>query len=257
MSASPKPAPGETYFGDSVVPEAAKARLVRELFARVAGRYDLMNDLMSVGLHRGWKQAMVEQLRLVPGMTVLDVAGGTGDIALRLRARARAAGIDLRLLVCDLTPGMLRAGADRAIDQGVLEGIEWIAGDAERLPLPDRAVDAVTIAFGIRNVTRIDAALAEAARVLKFGGRFLCLEFSPPPNPAIALFYERYNARVLPMLGAAVAGDRAAYRYLAESIRRFPDAGRFAGMIRAAGFGGVGVRTFAGGVVALHSGWKT
>jgi demethylmenaquinone methyltransferase/2-methoxy-6-polyprenyl-1,4-benzoquinol methylase len=257
MNAVRDPAPGETHFGDAIVPEDAKAPLVQDLFARVAGRYDLMNDLMSVGLHRAWKDTMVAALRLRAGMTVLDLAGGTGDIARRLRARADRAGLGLDLVVCDLTPGMLAEGRDRAIDQGVIEGIQWVAGDGERLPFPDRSMDALTIAFGIRNMTRIGSALAEMARVLRFGGQFLCLEFSPPANPAAAAFFERYNALVLPTLGAAVAGDRGAYRYLAESIRRFPDTRRFAGMIQSAGFGGVRVQTFAGGICALHSGWKT
>ena len=242
-----------THFGARTVAVGEKAGLVREVFDRVAGRYDLMNDLMSLGIHRLWKDALVDWLRPRPGMRVLDLAGGTGDIALRIAERTRG---EARVVVCDANPAMLAIGRDRAIDRGHLGDIAWLAGDAERLPLAEQCVDAVTIAFGIRNVTRIERALAEARRVLVPGGRFLCLEFSHIAVAGLDRLYEAYAERVLPALGAAVAGDRAAYEYLVESIRRFPDQARFAAMIAAAGLGEVRVRNLSGGIAALHSAWR-
>jgi len=253
--------PGRTtHFGYQEVPEAEKAPRVRGVFESVAGRYDLMNDLMSGGIHRLWKAAMIDWLDPRPGQRLLDVAGGTGDVALRVldRVGAERAG---PIVVCDLTPGMLRIGADRAFDRGVFGracpgGLHWVCADAQALPVPDRSMDACTIAFGLRNVTDIAAALAEARRVLKPGGRFLCLEFSRVVLPLVADLYELYSFKVLPALGAAVTGDRAAYQYLAESIRRFPAQDDLAALLGAAGFEQVRYRNLSGGIAALHSGWR-
>ncbi len=243
-----------THFGFREVSAGAKPALVRRVFDSVATRYDLMNDLMSGGVHRLWKAAMIDLLAPRPGMHLLDVAGGTGDIAVRFLGRLGGAGG--RVTVCDINPSMLRVGRDRTIDQGILGGIEWVCGDAEALPLADASVDALTIAFGIRNVTRIDRALAEARRVLKFGGRFLCLEFSHVGLPLLDRLYDAYSFRLLPALGGVVTGDRDAYQYLVESIRRFPDQESFAAMIAAAGLGQVAHRNLSGGVAALHSAWR-
>ena len=247
---------GTAAFGYRDVDEAEKPRLVRALFGRVAGRYDLMNDLMSGGIHRLWKREMVDWLALRPGQSLLDVAGGTGDIAERVLQRLgpKAAG---PILVCDLTEAMLRRGRDRMIDGGRLAApITWLCGDAEALPLASRSVEAYTIGFGLRNVTHIEQALAEAHRVLKPGGRFLCLEFSRVVLPVLDQLYELYSFRALPALGAMVAGDREAYLYLAESIRRFPDQETLAGLIAEAGFGQVRYRNLSGGIAALHSAWR-
>ena len=225
-------------FGFETVAEADKAPRVRGVFESVAGRYDLMNDLMSGGVHRLWKNAFVDWLAPRPGMSLLDVAGGTGDIAMRVIDRL---GPDRcgPVVVCDLTPEMIARGRDRAIDRGLLPGpnlpLHWVCGDAEALPVGDRTVDAYTIAFGLRNVTRIERALAEARRVLKPGGRFLCLEFSRVVVPVLGRLYELYSFRALPAMGAAVTGDREAYRYLVESIRRFPPQDELSAMIEAAG----------------------
>ena len=243
---------GHTHFGFRTVPEAEKAGMVHGVFSSVAGRYDLMNDLMSGGVHRLWKEALIDWLAPRPGMHLLDVAGGTGDIAFRFLKRVKG---DARVTVCDMTSAMLDEGARRAESQGV-GAIDWVCGDAMQLPFPDQSFDAYTIAFGIRNVTRIEDALAEAYRVLKPGGRFLCLEFSRVTNPGLAWAYDRYSFNVIPPMGRAVTGDSDSYRYLVESIRRFPDQERFAAMIRAAGFGQVRYRNLTLGVAALHSGWR-
>ncbi|MGE0713832.1 MAG: class I SAM-dependent methyltransferase [Alphaproteobacteria bacterium] len=242
----------ETDFGFRRVAAADKAALVRGVFDSVARRYDVMNDLMSAGIHRLWKDALVARLRPRAGEHLLDLAGGTGDVALRIRAAAPAA----EVLVVDLTPAMVAVGRDRAIDRGVVAGIHWAAGDAERLPLADRSVDAVTIAFGLRNVTRRDRALAEARRVLRPGGRYLCLEFSRMLVPGLDRLYDLYSFSVLPALGGLVAGDRESYRYLAESIRRFPDQESLAGEMTAAGLERVRWANLSGGIAALHVGWR-
>lgn len=246
-------------FGFETVSESEKAKRVRQVFESVSDRYDLMNDLMSGGIHRLWKQAMIDWLAPRPGLRLLDVAGGTGDIALRVIARLGPERVG-RVIVCDLTPDMLEIGRDRAIDQGLLPGRpdspQWVCGDAEALPLADRSVEAYTIAFGLRNVTRIDAALAEARRVLRPGGRFLCLEFSRVAVPLIAELYDLYSFKVLPALGGWVAGDRDAYRYLVESIRRFPAQDELAGLVAEAGFDQVRYRNLTGGIAALHSAWR-
>jgi demethylmenaquinone methyltransferase/2-methoxy-6-polyprenyl-1,4-benzoquinol methylase len=243
----------EVDFGFRRVAREEKQGLVRGVFERVAGRYDLMNDLMSMGLHRLWKAEMITALKPRPGMRLLDVAGGTGDIAFRFLDRA---GEGASAVVCDINPAMVSVGRDRAIDATRLEGIDWVVGNAEALPLPDRSVDAYTIAFGIRNVTDIQQALKEARRVLKPGGHFLCLEFGHVALPGLDKLYDLYSFQVLPRLGAAVAGDEESYRYLAESIRRFPKKDAFAAMMANAGLMQVRQRDLSGGIVNLHSGWR-
>ncbi len=240
-------------FGYRDVPEDRKQDMVREVFSSVARNYDLMNDLMSAGVHRLWKDAMVEWLNPQLGWRVLDVAGGTGDIALRIARAARARGGDAEITVCDINPDMLAEGVRRARGEGA---IRWIAGDAEALPVPTAAFDAYTIAFGIRNVTHIDKALAEAQRVLKPGGRFLCLEFSQVQAPGLDFLYDKFSFNVLPALGHIVAGDGEAYRYLVESIRRFPPQAKFAKMIEQTGLSRVQFRNLTGGIAAMHSAWK-
>jgi len=247
-------APGESAeadFGYRRVRAEEKAGLVRGVFDSVAPRYDLMNDLMSAGIHRLWKTALID--RLAPrGGTFLDVAGGTGDIAFRILDRAPSA----QVILCDINEAMLNRGRDRAIDANRLTGIDYVVGDAEALPIASNSVDAYTIAFGLRNVTRIEPALEEARRVLRPGGRLLCLEFSHVAAPLLARAYDLYSFNVLPALGQLVAGDRESYRYLAESIRRFPKQQELAAMMRAAGFGQVGYRDLSFGIAALHSGWR-
>jgi len=242
-------------FGYRDVPEAEKEGLVREVFSSVAKRYDLMNDLMSGGVHRLWKAAMVEWLDPRPGRRMLDVAGGTGDIAFRIAEMARSRGGEAGIVVCDINADMLGEGVRRAREKG--EGaVSWVCGDAEKLPVPDASMDAYTIAFGIRNVTHIQTALEEARRVLKPGGRFLCLEFSRVEAPGLDALYDAYSLNILPRLGQMVAGDAEAYRYLAESIRRFPPQREFARMIEKAGLSRVKVRNLTGGIAAMHSAWR-
>jgi demethylmenaquinone methyltransferase/2-methoxy-6-polyprenyl-1,4-benzoquinol methylase len=247
-------------FGFQDVDPAEKPRLVRGVFDRVARRYDLMNDLMSAGVHRLWKDMTVARLNPQPGETIVDCAGGTGDVARRLaasarRARERRGGRDARILVVDYNAEMVAAGRERGFGPEIDAMISWAVGDAQRLPLPDHSADAYVIAFGIRNVTDVPAALREARRVLKPGGRFLCLEFSRPLGSALRAAYDAYSFNVIPAVGAAVAKDRASYQYLVESIRRFPDQTTFKRMIEQAGFGRVSVTNFTGGVAALHHGW--
>ena len=249
---------GGADFGFRRVPEGEKASLVRAVFDSVASRYDLMNDLMSAGIHRLWKNEMVARLKPRPGQHLLDVAGGTGDIALRSwphlvrEGEAKAGGV----VVCDVSDAMLAIGRDRALDQGILSGIEWVCADAESLPIADRSMDLYTIGFGLRNVTRIDVALAEARRVLRPGGRFLCLEFTPEITPLLQPLYDLYSFQLVPLLGQIVTGDRDAYAYLVESIRRFPRQGELSEMIGGAGFDQVKYRNLTGGVAALHSAWR-
>jgi demethylmenaquinone methyltransferase / 2-methoxy-6-polyprenyl-1,4-benzoquinol methylase len=243
----------KAWFGFRRIEAAEKPALVRGVFERVAGRYDLMNDLMSGGIHRLWKADLIDWLDPRPGQLLLDVAGGTGDIAFRYLRRA---GKEARAIVCDLTPAMLLVGRDRAIDRGIVKGIDWLAGDAQNLPLADRSVDAYTIAFGLRNVTDIDRALAEARRVLKPGGRFICLEFSQVVLPLLKQLYDLYSFRVLPWMGRIVAGDRDSYVYLVESIRRFPAQGALIERMRAVGLDQASYRNLSGGIAALHSAWR-
>ena len=242
----------ETHFGFQTVAEDEKAGMVHGVFTRVANRYDLMNDLMSVGIHRLWKDAMMDWLAPRAGQRLLDVAGGTGDIAFRFLARAPEA----RATVLDMTESMLIEGQKRAEAENLVDRLDWVAGDAMALPFADNTFDVYTISFGIRNVTRIPDALAEAFRVLKPGGRLMVLEFSQLPNPALQWAYDRYSFNVIPAIGQAVANDRDSYQYLVESIRKFPDQDSFASMIRQAGFEQVKYRNLTMGVAALHSGWK-
>jgi demethylmenaquinone methyltransferase/2-methoxy-6-polyprenyl-1,4-benzoquinol methylase len=255
---SEQDANGRTDFGFRHVPEKEKARLVRAIFDRVASRYDLMNDLMSAGIHRWWKAEMISWLRPRPNHRLLDVGGGTGDIALRALPYLARPGADTAggVTVCDVSAPMLALGRARALDQGILTGIEWLCGDAERLPIADRSIDLYTIAFGLRNVTRIDMALAEARRVLKPGGHFMCLEFTPEIGPLLQPLYDLYSFQLLPLLGQIVTGDRNAYRYLVESIRLFPCQSELAEMIGRAGLDQVKFRNLTGGLAALHSAWR-
>ena len=243
-------------FGFKDVDPAEKPRLVRGVFDRVASRYDLMNDLMSAGVHRIWKDMTAARMNPQPGEVIIDCAGGTGDMALRYARLARAAqvrrgGEDARILVVDYNAEMIDAGRAR----GGAPEITWTVGDAQALPLPDACADAYSIAFGIRNVTDISAALREARRVLKPGGRFLCLEFSRPVTESLRGAYDAYSFKVIPAIGGLVAKDRDSYQYLVESIRRFPDQEAFAQLMREAGFAKVSVTNFTGGVAALHQGW--
>jgi demethylmenaquinone methyltransferase / 2-methoxy-6-polyprenyl-1,4-benzoquinol methylase len=245
-----------THFGYRQVPLAGKQALVDDVFRNVASRYDLMNDLMSGGLHRAWKDVLANTVNPPKGnrpFALLDVAGGTGDVALRVAA---AGGAGTRVTVLDINPKMLAVGRTRAQERGYDDVVMFVDGNAEALPFPDRSFDAVTIAFGIRNVPRLETALAEAFRVCRIGGRLLCLEFSSVDVPGLDALYDLYSFNVIPTLGRVVTGDSEAYRYLVESIRRFPRPEAFADMMRKAGFGRVGFERMAGGIVALHSGWR-
>ncbi len=246
-----------TSFGFQEVPADAKASLVRRVFDSVADRYDVMNDLMSAGIHRVWKATLIGDVAPRAGECAVDVAGGTGDIARALVAAAPGC----RALVCDINAAMVARGRDRLLDDGLLpglarSGVDFAVGDAEALPLPDRSVDIYTIAFGLRNVTRLDAALAEARRVLKPGGRFYCLEFSHVVLPGLDRLYDLYSFNLLPALGQAVTGDRDAYVYLVESIRRFPAQQELAERMRAAGLDRPRWRNLSGGIAALHAAWR-
>jgi demethylmenaquinone methyltransferase/2-methoxy-6-polyprenyl-1,4-benzoquinol methylase len=255
-----------TDFGFREVPLADKQGLVDGVFESVARRYDLMNDLMSGGLHRAWKDVLVTAVNPPPkgrhgrlnekaerSFSLLDVAGGTGDIAMRV---VEAGGAGTRAIVADINQAMLAVGRERAEKRGLDGIVQFAEGNAEALPFADNSFDAVTIAFGIRNVPRIPQALGEAHRVLRIGGRFLCLEFSSVDMPGLDALYDLYSFRLIPLLGRVVTDDEEAYRYLVESIRRFPKPQAFAGMIEAAGFRRVSYRPITGGVVALHSGWR-
>lgn len=248
----------QTSFGFRDVSLAEKTRLVRGVFDSVAPRYDAMNDLMSFGLHRIWKTALIDQLRPRPGMHLLDVAGGTGDIATRFLAavEGKDPSKTAQVTVCDINQEMLDVGRDRAINAGRLTGMDWLCGNAESLPLKDKCVDAYTITFGIRNVADRDAALREARRVLKPGSPFLCLEFVPADFGPLQSVYDFYSFQVVPTMGQVVARDKASYEYLVESIRKFPSPQQFVGMMEAAGFSNCRSRMMAGGMVALFSGWR-
>ena len=242
-------------FGARQVPLADKQALVDDVFHSVARRYDLMNDLMSFGLHRAWKDALVTAVNPPKNraFALLDIAGGTGDVALRVIA---AGGEGTRATVCDINSDMLAVGRERAAARACADRVTFTEANAESLPFKDKSFDAATIAFGIRNVPRMAAALAEAFRVLKIGGRFLCLEFSAVTLPGLDRLYDLYSFNVIPALGRAVVGDAESYRYLAESIRVFPRPQEFAAMLSAAGFARVSYRSMTGGIVALHSGWR-
>ncbi|TNN45769.1 2-methoxy-6-polyprenyl-1,4-benzoquinol methylase, mitochondrial [Liparis tanakae] len=277
-----------THFGYETVPESEKAKKVYKVFENVAQKYDTMNDAMSLGIHRLWKDMLLHAMHPQPGVQLLDVAGGTGDIAFRFleyvraqrerqerraalstqtpswrqvaadyaAAGAEAGPPESRAVVCDINKEMLRVGKQKADGAGIGAGLSWVAGDAEELPFGDDQFDVYTIAFGIRNVTRIDQALQEALRVLKPGGRFMCLEFSKVTNPVLSRLYDEYSFKVIPVLGEVIAGDWKSYQYLVESIRKFPDQEEFHHLIEDAGFCCVTHQNFTGGVVALHSGFK-
>jgi demethylmenaquinone methyltransferase / 2-methoxy-6-polyprenyl-1,4-benzoquinol methylase len=240
------------------IAEDEKAPLVRGIFDSVAPRYDLMNDLMSGGIHRLWKAEMVAWLKPRAGQLLVDVAGGTGDVALRAFPHLVPEGAIAEggAVVCDTNQRMIEIGRARALDRGILDGIEWLGADAERLPFAERRFDLYTIAFGLRNVTGIEAALTEARRVLKPGGRFMCLEFTPEVGPLLQPLYDLYSFHVVPLLGQIVTGDREAYTYLVDSIRGFPRQGQLAEMIAGAGLGQVRYRNLTGGIAALHSAWR-
>ncbi|MCC5964750.1 MAG: bifunctional demethylmenaquinone methyltransferase/2-methoxy-6-polyprenyl-1,4-benzoquinol methylase UbiE [Natronohydrobacter sp.] len=242
-----------THFGFQTVDEGQKAGLVQGVFSSVASKYDVMNDLMSVGIHRIWKDAMMDWLAPRPGQKLLDVAGGTGDVSFRFLGRAGEAA---HATVLDLTEPMLIEGQKRAEAANMAHQLDWIVGDAMALPFEANTFDVYTISFGIRNVTRIEDALSEAFRVLRPGGRLMVLEFSQIPNDLLQKAYDLYSFNVIPMMGKVVTGDRDSYQYLVESIRRFPDQDRFADMIRSAGFSLVKYRNLSLGIAALHSGWK-
>jgi len=241
-----------THFGNQTVAEDAKAGMVHSVFSSVADKYDVMNDAMSLGIHRLWKDAMMDWLAPRNGQTLLDVAGGTGDIAFRFLKRAPLG----HATVFDMTQGMLDAGRTRAEADNLADRLDWVCGDAMALPFGANVFDVYTISFGIRNVTKIDAALAEAFRVLKPGGRLMVLEFSQIPTPILQWAYDQYSFKVIPPLGKMIANDRDSYQYLVESIRKFPTQENFADMITAAGFEQVKYRNLSLGIAALHSGWK-
>ena len=245
--------PESEWFGFRRVRPEDKAGLVGKVFSSVAGNYDVMNDLMSGGLHRLWKDTLVRRMNPKPGMNLLDVAGGTGDIALRCH---RATQGKAKITVCDINPAMLEQGKAKALDHGVISGLTWVTGNAEQLPFPDRSVDIYSIAFGLRNVTRIDQALREAARVLKPGGRFYCMEFSPGVVPALKPLYEAYCVNVLPLLGQFIAKDREAYQYLAESILKFPPQEELAKRMERAGLSRAKWNNLTGGIAVIHEGWR-
>lgn len=263
--------PERTQFGTRTVTPEEKTGLVRGVFDSVADKYDVMNDLMSGGLHRLWKDRFIRMIRPKPGMRILDVAGGTGDIAFRLRQKTIRLSNDRTrpksdypiirspdnpITICDLTPDMLRVGRDRAIDKGWINDFKWVTGNAESLPFPDEQFDLYTIAFGLRNVTHIDKALSEAARVLRPGGRFYCLEFSHVQEPLLRKAYDLYSFSVIPRIGQLVANDRESYQYLVESIRTFPRPEKLVERMVGAGFKNSNFSMLSGGIVAIHCGIK-
>jgi demethylmenaquinone methyltransferase/2-methoxy-6-polyprenyl-1,4-benzoquinol methylase len=254
---SESPTPGDTVsFGYQSVPEVARQGLINDIFSAVAGRYDLMNDLMSSGLHRLWKDDVITWMappKSAQAFRLLDVAGGTGDLTERF---LRAGGPGCTATLFDINPEMVAVGRERLTAAGLSERVAFTIGNAEALPFPDKSFEAYTIGFGIRNVTHIDKALGEAFRVLKTGGRFLCIEFSNCEVPLLDRIYDFHSFEVIPRLGALTAGNAEAYRYLVESIRRFPRQEKFADMIRAAGFSRVAYRNLTGGIAAIHSGWR-
>ena len=241
-----------THFGFQTVNETEKAGMVHGVFTRVASKYDIMNDVMSVGIHRIWKDAMMDWLAPRPGTKLLDVAGGTGDVSFRYLKRAP----DAHATVLDMTESMLVEGRQRAEADRMAEHLDWVVGDAMALPFPANSFDVYTISFGIRNVTRVQDALNEAYRVLRPGGRLMVLEFSQLPNELMQKAYDLYSFNVIPVMGQIIAGDRDSYQYLVESIRKFPDQETFLGMIRQAGFQQAKYRNLSMGIAALHSGWK-
>jgi len=241
-----------THFGFQTVAEDDKAGMVHGVFSNVASKYDVMNDVMSVGIHRIWKDAMMDWLAPRSHQRLLDVAGGTGDVAFRFLKRAPGA----TAVVCDMTEPMLIEGRKRAEAEAMADQLDWVVGDAMALPFEDNSFDTYTISFGIRNVTRVNDALSEAYRVLRPGGRLMVLEFSQIPNAGMQWVYDRYSFNVIPVMGQVIANDRDSYQYLVESIRKFPDQDSFAAMIKDAGFEQAKYRNLSMGIAALHSGWK-
>ena len=246
--------PEGEWFGTKRVKADDKAGLVRDVFDSVADNYDIMNDVMSGGVHRLWKDRLIRMIRPKPGLNYLDVAGGTGDIAFRIR---KAAGPTAKITICDINTEMLRVGRDRALNKGWVNDFEWVTGNAECLPVPDNSVDVYTIAFGLRNVTRIDNALADAYRVLKPGGRFFCLEFNRVEDPFLGPLYDRYSEMLIPRMGQLIAKDRNSYQYLIESIRKFPPQRELAKRMAAAGFATAKFTNLSFGIAAIHQGLKT
>ncbi|MBF0136461.1 MAG: bifunctional demethylmenaquinone methyltransferase/2-methoxy-6-polyprenyl-1,4-benzoquinol methylase UbiE [Magnetococcus sp. DMHC-1] len=242
-----------THFGYQEIPVADKVHHVGQVFDAVADKYDLMNDLMSLGIHRLWKRHAIRRLRLSPGNRALDLAGGTGDLARLMMEKMHHHG---RVTLCDINAAMLAAGRQRLTDAGLVAGIDWVQGNAEKLPFKDNSFHAVTIGFGIRNVTHIEAALAEMVRVLRPGGQLLCLEFSRLAIPLLQPLYDAYSFKILPELGERVANNREAYQYLAESIRRFPDQKTFKSMLEKQGLFRVDYLNLSAGIAAIHFGFK-
>ena len=241
-----------THFGFETVPEDEKKGRVQGVFTSVANKYDIMNDVMSVGIHRIWKEAMMDWLAPRAGQKLLDVAGGTGDVSFKFLDRAGSG----HATVCDITESMLLAGKTRAEAAAMSESLDWVVGDAMALPFPDNTFDVYTISFGIRNVTRPQEALNEAYRVLRPGGRLMVLEFSQLPNQMMQAAYDAYSFNVIPQMGKMITGDRDSYQYLVESIRKFPDQDTFLEMVKTAGFDNAKYRNLSMGIAALHSGWK-
>ena len=238
-------------FGFQTIARDQKEAKVKEVFDSVAKNYDIMNDVMSLGVHRLWKDALMDWLAPQAGQSLLDLAGGTGDVALRFLKRGGSS-----VKIVDINEEMLQAGRARAVMRPFADQLDWIVGNAEQLPLPDNSLDRATIAFGLRNVTNRDVALAEIHRVLKPGGRFCCLEFSTVENPLLSKIYDRWSFSLLPEMGQLIAKDRASYQYLVESIRKFPDQYQLSDMMVEAGFHQVRYRNLSGGIAAIHSGWK-
>ena len=247
-------------FGFHRVGKSEHAELVNNVFQSVANKYDLMNDLMSGGMHRFWKQALVNRIKPQKGMHLLDLAGGTGDVTLRFLDNCNRNGHkylnDITITLCDPNESMLKVAHSRAIDKGYIKGIEFINAPAESLPLEDRSIDVCVISFGLRNVTDRKVGLSEIRRILKFGGHLLCLEFTPVILPTLAPLYNAYSDHVLPWLGQHIAGDRNSYEYLVESIRQFPEPDNLTSELQTAGFGNITHRNLSGGIVAIHSGWR-
>lgn len=272
MTQKPAKNPESTQFGERPVTPEEKTTLVRGVFDSVADNYDIMNDLMSVGIHRLWKDHLIRRIRPKAGLSYLDVAGGTGDIAFRVHKKLSSATVaqnssglrradsksdnKTNITLCDLNWDMLRVGRDRALDQGHLDQFQWVTGNAETLPVPDASVDVYTIAFGLRNVTHIDNALKEAYRVLKPGGRYYCLEFSHVENPAMAKLYDQFSYNIIPKIGEVVAKDRDSYQYLVESIRKMPKQAELKQRLSEAGFIKTSYENLTFGVVAIHFGQK-
>ncbi|AIK96158.1 bifunctional demethylmenaquinone methyltransferase/2-methoxy-6-polyprenyl-1,4-benzoquinol methylase UbiE [Candidatus Odyssella acanthamoebae] len=244
----------QNFFGFQSTSPEERTRRVKEVFTSVASKYDIMNDLMSLGIHRYWKSSFISNLPIKLHDRILDVAGGTGDIAFKILESYPH--LNPAVTVCDLTPSMVHVGRERALDRGLIHNLDWTCGNAEQLPFPDNSYDIYTISFGMRNVTHLTQALTEAYRILKPGGRFVCLEFSKVQLPLLEKIYDRYSFEVLPWLGDLVAKDRASYQYLVESIRRFPEQEQFATLLKSSGFVDVHWKNFLGGVSCIHSAFK-